>query len=286
MIFLLFVSVLWNAPPSPAVLEESIQDARSEFDSGKYKAAVKTLTSALAESPEDSSVHYWIARSYYELRDYDSAVNHAEIAVKLAPQDAEYNRWLGRAYGAKAEKSHSFFIARKVKQAFEAAVRLAPASIVARRDLMQYLAEAPWIVGGDKEKARQQIEAIAALDPIQGRLARAAYLAADKQWKGAETEYLSIMDQHPSHIDPYMEAAAFFADRRDPKNLERAVEAASRVNAHDAQIGYYRAVFLILKGTESPTAEQLLRSYMTNVPERSDYPSHNSAMEWLRRIGH
>src|SRR5437870_12791645 len=147
--------------------EDPVQTAHSQFDSGNYKAAVETLTAALAQSPKDSSVYYWIARSYYELHDYDNAVSHAEAAVRLAPQNAEYNRWLGRAYGGKAERSHSFFLARKVKQAFEAAVRLAPGSIEARRDLMQYCVEAPWIVGGDKQSARKQIEAISQLDPLQ-----------------------------------------------------------------------------------------------------------------------
>src|SRR5207247_6338035 len=213
MIFcVLLVSALLNIGAAPA-LEEPIQTARSQFDSSNYAAAVTTLTNALAQSPQDSSLHYWLARSYYEMRDYDNAVQQAEMAVKLGPQNAEYNRWLGRAYGGKAEQSHSFFLARKVKQAFEAAVRLAPRSIEARRDLMQYCVEAPWIVGGDKQKAREQIEAIASLDPLQGGLARAAYLATDKQWKAAEAVYLSIVNQQPPNFEAYVEAADFFASR-------------------------------------------------------------------------
>src|SRR5262245_37199239 len=165
-----------------------VQTAQAQFDSGNYRGALTTLTAALAQSPNDASIHYWIARSHYELRDYDKAVSYFESAVKLEPKNAEYNRWLGRAYGAKAEQSRSFFLARKVKQAFETAVRLAPGNIAARRDLMQYCVEAPWIVGGDKGKAREQIKAIADIDPLEGKLAQAAYLATEKQWKAAESE--------------------------------------------------------------------------------------------------
>src|SRR5215831_16896460 len=161
--------------------QEPIPAARAQFDAGNYKTALTTLTAALTHSPNDASLHYWTARTDYELRNYDEAVNHAELAVKLAPENAEYTRWLGRAYGAKAEQNHSFFLARKVKQAFEAAVHLAPTSIAARRDLMQYLVEAPWIVGGDKGKAREQVDAISKMDAVQGHLARGAYFAADKQ---------------------------------------------------------------------------------------------------------
>jgi len=216
------------------------------------------------------------------LRDYDKAISGSETAVKLDPKNAEYNRWLGRAYGAKAEQSRSFFLARKVKQAFEAAVRLAPGDIAARRDLMQYCVEAPWIVGGDKDKARQQIEAIAAIDPIQGKMARAAYLSTDKQWKAAEAEYVSLMGQHPQNLDAYMEAADYFAGRNDANNLERAINTASQIGPQDPRLNYYRAVVLVLRQSELPTAAKLLQAYIS-VPERSDYPSHRSATEWLRR---
>jgi len=149
---------------------------------------------------------------------------------------------------------------------------------------MQYCVEAPWIVGGDKQSARKQIEAISQLDPLQGRLALAAYLTADKQWKAAETEYLAILDQHPSNFEAYTEAAEFFVDRKDPANLDRTLEAAARVDSHDPRLEYYHGVSLVLQHTELALAEQLLKSYLLSVPERSNYPSHRSAMEWLRRI--
>lgn len=271
---------------SLALTETPIPVARAQFDAGNYKAALTALTASLERAPNDPALHYWIARTDYEMRNYDGAVTHSEIAVKLDPQNAEYIRWLGRAYGAKAEESHSFFLARKVKQAFEAAVKLAPASVAARRDLMQFFVEAPWIVGGDKGKAKQQIDAIAAIDPVEGRLARAAYLTAEKEWKPAEKEYVGVLDEHPTAIDAYMEAAEFFADRKNTNDLQRTVEAASRVDAKDPRIGYYRAVSLILEGTDKSAAEQLLKSYISSVPEKSDYPSHKSATEWLARNSH
>src|SRR5262249_36771391 len=100
--------------------EQPIQTAQAQFDSGNYKAALNTLNAAIAKSPNEAPLHFLLARCHYELREYDQAVDHSELAVKLDPQNAEYSRWLGRAYGAKAEQSHSFFLARKVKQAFEA----------------------------------------------------------------------------------------------------------------------------------------------------------------------
>ena len=274
----LLLSLSLTQEPIPAA-------ARAQFDAGNYKTALTTLRAALSQAPNDPALHYWTARTNYELHNYDEAVNHAELAVKLAPGNGEYSRWLGRAYGAKAEQSHSFFLARKVKQAFEVAVRLSPTNVAARRDLMQFFVQAPWIVGGDKDKAKQQVAAIAAIDPVEGRLAHAAYLNAEKQWKPAEAEYVAVLDQLPAGIDPYMEAAEFFTERKDSAHLDKTVEVASRVDSADPRVGYYRAIALILRGTDKPAAEQLLKSYIT-VPEKSDYPSHKSAIEWLARLTH
>jgi tetratricopeptide (TPR) repeat protein len=273
---ILLLSVVLNAAGA-------VDAARASFDAGNYSAAVQTLNSALNESPKDPTLHFWALRSFYELRDFENAVAHGETAVKLDPQNAEYTRWLGRAYGAKAEQSRSFFLARKVKQAFEAAVRLAPNSIPARRDLMQFLAEAPWIVGGDKGKAREQIDVISKMDPIQGHMARGAYFAADKQWIQAGTEYAAALDQGSQTIDGYMEIADFFADRGNTQALGRAIEAGKRVSPKDPRLDYFTAVNFILRKEQLPAAEKLLRLYVANVPERSDYPSHKSAQEWLSR---
>jgi tetratricopeptide (TPR) repeat protein len=262
--------------------QESIDKARASFDSGNYAEAIKTLNAELARSPQEASIHYWLTRCYYELRNYDKAIEHGELAVKYAPKNAEYADWLGRAYGGKAEEGHSFFLARKVKKAFEDAVRLNPFNVDARRDLMQYLTEAPWIVGGDKKEARKQVDAIAAIDPLQGRLAYAAYCEASKDWNEADAEYLAILDAKPNKIGPYMDAANYFADRKDARNLERALDAAAHLNSSDPRQNYYRAIVLILRGTDLPKAEQLLKAYIA-LPERSDFPSRKHANEWLAK---
>jgi tetratricopeptide (TPR) repeat protein len=285
MIFsILLISVMLNMAPSP-MAAGAAEAARAAFETGNYSVAVKTVTAALSDAPQDPSLHYWALRSYYELHDYEKAVTHGEEAVKLDPRNAEYNRWLGRAYGEKAEQNHSFFLARKVKQAFEVAVHLAPSSIPARRDLMEFFAQAPWIVGGDKQKAKEQIDAISRMDSIEGHLARGSYFKAEKKWKEAEAEYAAVLDEQPNRIDSYMEAAEFFEERKDAQRIERAVESASRIDSKDPRLTYYNAVSLILKGSDLPSAERLLRSYVANIPERSDYPSHKEAREWLGRIG-
>jgi uncharacterized protein HemY len=259
-----------------------LETARAFFSAGNYDEAISILLIAQHQSPENPLINYWLGRSYYEKQNYEQAIAYTEQAAKTS-QDAEYYRWLGRAYGAKAEKSHSFFLARKVKRAFETAVRLDPRNIPARRDLMQYLLEAPGIVGGDKDKAKEQVDSIATLDSLEGRLARAAFFATEKKWKQAEREYLDVLAQQPDKAEAYMEAADFFEGRGDADHLDRAMAQAVLAGVHDPRIDFYRAVVLVLRREDLDTAEALLRFYADKVPERSDYPSHNSALRWLRQ---
>src|SRR5262249_50095566 len=97
-------------------------------------------------------------------------------------------------------------------------------------------------------------------------------------------EYAAVVAQRPSHIEAYMEAAEFFAGRKDIANLDRTIDAGTTVDSRDPRLGFYRGVSLVLRQTQSSTARELLNAYLANVPERSDYPSHRSAMEWLHRL--
>ena len=66
-------------------------------------------------------------------------------------------------------------MAKKVKSEFKEAVQLDPSNIAARRDLEEYCLDAPWIAGGSKDEALEQVNAIAAIDPVAGHMARALY---------------------------------------------------------------------------------------------------------------
>lgn len=267
-----------------AAANEPLQTAQRQFEVGKYEEAVTTLQAALAQQPQDPRLYHWLARCFLELGDYDKAIAHGERAVKLEPRNAEYHLWLGRAYGHKADQERSFWLARKVRREFEEAVRLDPANIEARSDLLEFYAEAPGIVGGGKDKARQQAEAIAALDSVEGYLARAAYWLNEKKPEQAEAEYRRVLEAKPPRAGPYLEVADFYQKQLDAARMEAAVEAAAQVNPADPRLLYYRGVLRVLAGNRLSEAEQFLKSYLATVPQRSDRPSHAAAREWLGRL--
>ena len=264
-----------------------VVDASRQFEAGNYQQAVAILQAALPQSAQDAALHYWLGRSYYELGDYDHAVNSAQRAVELAPGNSEYHLWLGRACGAKAEHAGWFSglsLAKKTRQEFEEAVRLDPSNFAAQRDLIEFYYRAPGIVGGGDDKALRQMEALAALDPVEGHVARGAYWVDKKKVDQAEAEFRQVLGARPKRVSPYLEVADFYLSRNDAAHMEEAVEAAARVNPADRRLIYYRAVERILAGDRLPEAEQGLKKYLETVPRRSDLPAHSSAHEWLGRL--
>ncbi len=262
----------------------AVQTAQHQFNSGNYPAAIKTLQAAAAQAPNNAEVQYWLGRTYYELRDYDNAITAAEKTVELDPKNSLYHQWLGRIYGGKADRDRSFSYARKVKKEFEEAVRLDPSNTQARRDLEEYCMQAPWVVGGSKDEAKEQVTAVEAIDPVEGHLARAAYDLDAKKPELAEKEYREVLAAKPKRVEPYLDVATFFIHQNKPSDVEAAVQAAAQVSANDPRLGYYRGVARVLSGTELPRGEEYLKSYLASSPDRSDWPSHAAAREWLGRL--
>lgn len=271
-----------NAAPDVAALMES---AEHQFGSGNYSAAIATLQSVISQNPSSGAAFYWLGRCYYEIHDYDHAVADAEKSVNLDPKNSVYQDWLGRAYGGKADRDKSFFTARKVKKQFERAVELDASNIAARRDLEAFCIQAPSIVGGNSDEARAQVDAIAAIDPVEGHLARALFdLQSLKKADLAESEYRQVLDAKPSKVEPYFEAAMFFQSQNKIADMNAAIDAAAQAKPSDARLPFYRAVAMVASGSNLPRAEEDLKSYIASTPDRSDWPSHAEAREWLGRL--
>lgn len=295
---LLMAAALATAPGSPGASLERfagiftsadaatmVQTAQRQFNAGNYSGSVSTLQAAISLNSSNAEAYYWLGRSYYEIRDYDTAITAAEKSVALDPKNSAYHDWLGRIYGGKADRDRSFSYARKVKKEFETAVQLNPSNIAARRDLEEYLIQAPWVVGGNKDEAAKQVDAIAAIDPVDGHLARALFDTENsKNMDLAEQEYRAVLAAKPAKIEPYFEVIAFFQKQNKPADMQTAIQAAAQVSPNDPRLAYARGVALVLANSDLGDAEKDLKSYLASTPDRSDWPSHAAAREWLGRL--
>jgi tetratricopeptide (TPR) repeat protein len=262
-----------------------IQTAQKQFQQGNYTAAIATLHTAVSQNANSADAYYWMGRNYYELRDFDNAIAQAEKSVQLDPKNSVYHQWLGRAYGEKADRERSFSLAKKVKKEFQEAVRLDGGNLQARRDLEEYCIDAPWIAGGSKDEAKAQVDAIAAVDPIEGHLARATFdQSALKKVDLAENEYREVLNAKPNRIEPYIEVINFLGATKKLPEMNQAIQAAAAVAPNDPRLLYYRGAGKVLEGQDYAHAEEYLKAYLANTPERSEWPSHAGARDWLGRL--
>lgn len=145
------------------------------FDRGRLTEARQFFESFVEVYPADAAGAFYLGRIAFDEEQYDRAVEWFEKAAQLVNGNAEYHLWLGRAYGHKAKRATTVqqpFLARKVKAHFEKAVALEPDNIEAREALMEYYMTAPGLLGGSKEKAREQAQEIRRRDVHKDQVMR------------------------------------------------------------------------------------------------------------------
>lgn len=268
----------------PAAAQDPIATAQQAFQAGRFAQAAATLQKAAQSDANNATVHYWLARCYYEVKNYQQASREQEKAVKLDDQNSDYHFWLGRIYGEMAETHSSLWLGIRTRKEFEKAVEIDPKNIPARRALMEFYVGAPWIVGGSKTKARQQIAAITAQDPVQGALAQADYYHMTGDQAAALREYQIVIGSDATDPTEYYEAADFFASREDATGLERAIDDVLRIAPNDVRLGYYRGVLLAIQGSQLEEAERYLKAYLAATVDRTDYPAHADGRTWLGHV--
>jgi tetratricopeptide (TPR) repeat protein len=280
----LAASVLLLLPAIEGARADVMADVQQQFDTGNYWSAMKTLRALISQNPGNAANHFWLGRCYYETQNYSIAVSELEKATQLDPNSSVYHEWLGRGYGEVAMREHSFLLARRVKKEFQAAVQSDGSNIDARRDLEEYLLDAPWIVGGSKDDALAQANAIAQVSPVDGHLAKAEYENSIGKPDLAVVEYNAALALKPKSIDAYLEIANYYGRLGNAAELTSLVQQAAQASPKDPRLPFYRGVALIQSGANFPQAEQDLKAYLADSPQRSDWPPHSMARFWLGQL--
>jgi tetratricopeptide (TPR) repeat protein len=267
--------------------DENFEAGRQAYETGEYVRAAQLLRQAAAKSPQDAEIHLWLAKTYYESQQHDAAIASAERAVELNPQSSVYHEWLGKVYGEKADHAAMFSalsLARKAHKEFETAVELDEKNLSARQALIEFDCAAPGIAGGGEDKARAQIEKIAAMDPAEGHYAAGNCRRQKKDFAAAQVEFEKAIASHPSSPNLIYDIGDFAMKRNLPEMLIAVSEEGERADATDPRGTFYRGVALILKQDRLDEAERLLRSYLHRAPMRSNFPHSWRAHEYLGRL--
>ena len=164
----------------------------------KFDAARVTLLKLATQHPGDAAIHAQLGGIAFELRAYKAAVRHFERATALAPLEADYHFELGRVLTGRIAGAWLLRkpgIARRLRAAFEEALRLEPGHTRARLALVSYLANAPGIMGGSKKKALAQARRLKQIDLATYHRALARIARKDGDFGDAFAHYRTSLDQ-------------------------------------------------------------------------------------------
>lgn len=264
--------------------------ARRALLQGEADNAVSLLRPVLAADPSDGQAHLLLCRVFYAQERAAAAVPECDIALKTLSQSSEAQDWAGRAYGLEADKAGPIAglrLAIKVRNAFEAAVRLDPANGAAINDLSEYYINAPAIVGGGYDKAADLADRSAARLPQNAHRIRAISAEHQKDYPAAEREFraATAVADRP---DAWADLGAFFERREQPDQAADALRHSIAVNRdHDASL-VDAATSLTEIHREPRLAERALRDYLASRTLSDDAPAfrvHLTLAKLLRSEG-
>jgi tetratricopeptide (TPR) repeat protein len=259
--------------------------ATEHYLHGRFQAAAEVLERTARSQPASAEASFWLGKTYLRLHRRDEAVAALERAVQLEPSNSVKHLWLGRAYGEKAShafKLTAFGLARKVRQEFETAVRLDPANMEARFDLLEFYVEAPGIVGGGSDKAEAQAAEIASRSPERGHAARARIHRHKKEWPQALEEYERARAAAPKAVEPCLDLADYLLERNDFERAAAAAAQALALRPTSPRAKLLAAAADVSRGVSLAEAEKTLRALAAGPLGDSD-PSFAEVHYWLGR---
>jgi tetratricopeptide (TPR) repeat protein len=264
----------------PAALAQADESAPALLAAGRADDAILNLRSKIDSSPNDAQAHNLLCRVYFSMGDWDRGISACEKAVALERNNSRYHMWLGRVYGEKADAANflsAASLAGKVRNEFEAAVRLDPNNVEARSDLGEFYLEAPGIVGGGRDKAEAQARALAALDAAKADYLKGRIAEKKKDFAAAEKEYRAAIEASHGSALTWFNLALFFRHQQRWNDMEDAINHAVSAQADRPEIIMESGEVLIRSGRNFPAAVQYLRRYLalnSKVEEAPAFKAH------------
>jgi tetratricopeptide (TPR) repeat protein len=253
-----------------ASLTASVADsAKDMLTAGRIDEAITELNGRLSAAPADAESSNLLCRAYFALEDWDRAEPSCRKAASLDPDNSLFHLWLGRVYGEKADRSNFLSaagLAGKVRGEFERAVQLNPKDVDARLDLAEFYLEAPGVVGGGEQKARQQARSIATVNPAREHWVYARIAEKKKDAVTAEREYRQYIELSKGDAEAWLNLAIFLRRQKRFNEMEQAIVELSQATMPKLDVLVEASQMLYRTGRRYPFAIELLHRYLASGP--------------------
>jgi tetratricopeptide (TPR) repeat protein len=243
--------------------------AKDMLAAGRIDEAITELNGRLSSAAADAESSNLLCRAYFALEDWNRAESSCRKAVALDPGNSRFHLWLGRVYGEKADRTNFLAaagLAGKVRGEFERAVQLNPNDVDARLALAEFYLEAPGIVGGGEDKAREQAQFIATLNPAREHWIYARIAEKNRDSLTAEREYHLYIDLSKGDAEAWLNLALFLRRQKRFDEMEQAIVKLSEAPLAEPDDLVEAAEMLYRAGRRYPFAAEMLHRYLASGP--------------------
>jgi tetratricopeptide (TPR) repeat protein len=168
----------------------------------------------------------------------EAAINTFEQAVKRDARNPAAHLWLAQAIGAAAPKANVLrqpFMARRARQSLETVIALDPQSLDGRYGLVQFYLQAPGVLGGSVDKARDQANEMMRILPARGHIALAQVARKLKDTTTYERELRNAIRVAPDSLAGYSQLAFHLAATKRSAEAQTTLEQFLARNPNHAQ---------------------------------------------------
>src|ERR1700722_11223351 len=281
----IFVGTLVSIPILSSALTDSPQDLLA---AGRVDQAFETLQRQIRSEPT-AEAYNLLCRAHFELGAWDAGIPSCDKAIALDPHNGLYHLWLGRIYGEKAD--HAGFmsaagLAKKVRTEFERAVALSPDSWEARTDLAEFYLEAPGVVGGGKDKARDEANRLAPLDAGMAHWVKGRIAEKNKDTDAAEQEFQVAIQVTHGGARSWLNLAGFYHHMNRLPEMDQALRKLESSPLDHPGALVDGAGILLRSGRDYPMAVRLLHRYFSSpVEEAPAFKAHVMLGEVFEKQG-
>lgn len=271
--------------PTTALAEsDSLDRARTLFQAGDFDQARTQLAEVRSEAGDRTEALYYLGRIALHNHERAKAVDLLQKAVDKDSQQAAYHYWLGRAYGERAKHANVFqraYFAGKTKEHFEKAVDADPDHIHARVALVMYTLRAPRVLGGSREEAETQAEAVAQRNRVAGLRARGLLHEQAGNPGKALALYRKATEIAPERDRPHRWLAGLLREQGRYEEALAVYEDRMNADQPDRAALYEFARTAEETGRRLTEAEESLQAYL----EQGSAPEHPSRADALVMLG-
>lgn len=202
----------------------------------------------------------------------EKAVEHLEKAATLNRGNAEYHFKLAEAYARDFSYANILrkpFLAARVRDELELAVRFNPSSIEYREGLIQYYVLAPAILGGSYTRAREEANAMSAFDPYFSLLAHANINAEMGDHERATALYTRAIAMRPATWQGYQRFGTYCINIQEFDNAIRQFRAYVNLRPDTAASHESLASAFVRKRMYDEAIVSYLRAYEVDASQNA-----------------